>query len=141
MPQCVGQRPPAALPDDRSVGDEEQTTGPARHAVHAAAAEGSNPNRPRICQRMSSSAATTTRPTARPIQIPKPASGVQKPRRSEESRVGKECVRTCRSRWSPHHSNIKLHSTQTHNTPLLPINSLLIIHILISVLTHLNHHH
>src|SRR3546814_14442553 len=24
-------------------------------------------------------------------------------RRSEESRVGKECVRTCRSRWSPYH--------------------------------------
>src|SRR3546814_6493586 len=23
--------------------------------------------------------------------------------RSEERRVGKECVRTCRSRWSPHH--------------------------------------
>src|SRR3546814_8542118 len=25
------------------------------------------------------------------------------PARSEERRVGKECVRTCRSRWSPHH--------------------------------------
>src|SRR3546814_14419482 len=24
-------------------------------------------------------------------------------RRSEESRVGKECVSTCRSRWSPNH--------------------------------------
>src|SRR3546814_15022006 len=24
--------------------------------------------------------------------------------RSEESRVGKECVSTCRSRWSPYHS-------------------------------------
>src|SRR3546814_7191667 len=24
--------------------------------------------------------------------------------RSEERRVGKECVSTCRSRWSPHHS-------------------------------------
>src|SRR3546814_15278820 len=26
--------------------------------------------------------------------------------RSEERRVGKECVSTCRSRWSPYHSNI-----------------------------------
>src|SRR3546814_5287991 len=26
------------------------------------------------------------------------------PRRSEERRVGKECVSTCRSRWSPYHS-------------------------------------
>src|SRR3546814_13420663 len=25
------------------------------------------------------------------------------PTRSEERRVGKECVRTCRSRWSPYH--------------------------------------
>src|SRR3546814_17729150 len=83
MPQCVGQRPPAALPDDRSVGDEDQTTGPARHAVHAAAAEGSNPNRPRIRQRMSRSAATTTRPTARPTQLPPPTSGVQKPRQMQ----------------------------------------------------------
>src|SRR3546814_21196307 len=28
-------------------------------------------------------------------------------RRSEERRVGKECVRTCRSRWSPYHSKKK----------------------------------
>src|SRR3546814_11771191 len=27
--------------------------------------------------------------------------------RSEERRVGKECGSTCRSRWSPHHSNKK----------------------------------
>src|SRR3546814_3308900 len=26
------------------------------------------------------------------------------PARSEERRVGKECVSTCRSRWSPYHS-------------------------------------
>src|SRR3546814_13662529 len=27
----------------------------------------------------------------------------QREQRSEERRVGKECVRTCRSRWSPYH--------------------------------------
>src|SRR3546814_13947112 len=27
--------------------------------------------------------------------------------RSEESRAGKECVSTCRSRWSPYHENKK----------------------------------
>src|SRR3546814_15358131 len=32
--------------------------------------------------------------------------------RSEERRVGKECVSTCRSRWSPYHYNKK----HTHNT-------------------------
>src|SRR3546814_2534342 len=29
--------------------------------------------------------------------------GVDDRRRSEERRVGKECVSTCRSRWSPYH--------------------------------------
>src|SRR3546814_17142793 len=28
---------------------------------------------------------------------------IQRHRRSEERRVGKECVSTCRSRWSPYH--------------------------------------
>src|SRR3546814_8316848 len=32
---------------------------------------------------------------------------VQAKYRSEERRVGKECVSTCRSRWSPYHSNNK----------------------------------
>src|SRR3546814_7522680 len=29
--------------------------------------------------------------------------GLRDARRSEERRVGKECVSTCRSRWSPYH--------------------------------------
>src|SRR3546814_16971936 len=32
-----------------------------------------------------------------------PFSGAVADRRSEERRVGKECVSTCRSRWSPYH--------------------------------------
>src|SRR3546814_20772076 len=35
----------------------------------------------------------------------------QKKLRSEERRVGKECVSTCRSRWSPYHS--KKHKKST----------------------------
>src|SRR3546814_20475424 len=35
------------------------------------------------------------------IAVPK--AGVQPGIRSEERRVGKECVSTCRSRWSPSH--------------------------------------
>src|SRR3546814_4225882 len=37
--------------------------------------------------------------------------------RSEERRVGKECVSTCRSRWSPYHSKqntLKQNGTTTH---------------------------
>src|SRR3546814_20779941 len=30
--------------------------------------------------------------------------------RTEERRVGKECVSTCRSRWSPYHSNKKINN-------------------------------
>src|SRR3546814_15355623 len=33
-------------------------------------------------------------------------------RRSEERRVGKECVSTCRSRWSPYHEKKKLQYKQ-----------------------------
>src|SRR3546814_18672571 len=39
--------------------------------------------------------------------------------RSEERRVGKECVSTCRSRWSPYHSKKKRkkhQNTQDHNS-------------------------
>src|SRR3546814_10799669 len=35
--------------------------------------------------------------------LPEPASLGETTRRSEERRVGKECVSTCRSRWSPYH--------------------------------------
>src|SRR3546814_15518194 len=34
-------------------------------------------------------------------------------KRSEERRVGKECVSTCRSRWSPYHLK-KTHQTLSH---------------------------
>src|SRR3546814_18238226 len=40
------------------------------------------------------------------------AIGRSKPR-SEVRRVGKECVRTCRCRWSPHHS--KKNINKKHN--------------------------
>src|SRR3546814_17110628 len=36
---------------------------------------------------------------------------VDLPVRSEERRVGKECVSTCRSRWSPRHSKKKKKQT------------------------------
>src|SRR3546814_13079390 len=39
----------------------------------------------------------------------KVAGGDDQHGRSEERRVGKECVSTCRSRWSPYHSKKKKH--------------------------------
>src|SRR3546814_16756606 len=44
-------------------------------------------------------AATLNDGDFRPSLVPKSASVIS----SEERRVGKECVRTCRSRWSPYH--------------------------------------
>src|SRR3546814_12758983 len=43
-------------------------------------------------------------------------------RRSEERRVGKECVSTCRSRWSPYHSK-KTH-LNTYTTERRTVNSI-----------------
>src|SRR3546814_21082487 len=37
--------------------------------------------------------------------------------RSEERRVGKECVSTCRSRWSPYHKKKKKEKKMNHNEP------------------------
>src|SRR3546814_12168452 len=45
--------------------------------------------------------------------------------RSEERRVGKECVSTCRSRWSPYHSKKKhyiQYTTQSCNLIIIPID-------------------
>src|SRR3546814_11221926 len=46
--------------------------------------------------------------------------------RSEERRVGKECVRTCRSRWSPYHSKNKNREIITHhmNTMIIKTNTI-----------------
>src|SRR3546814_8275737 len=38
-----------------------------------------------------------------PITAPRALQGAEDLIRSEERRVGKECVSTCRSRWSPYH--------------------------------------
>src|SRR3546814_17544770 len=53
---------------------------------------------------------TRERPLS-PAALPGPVA----PARSEERRVGKECVSPCRSRWSPSHYKKKNH-TQTHPT-------------------------
>src|SRR3546814_1594618 len=37
------------------------------------------------------------------IAVPAGGRGTERGRRSEERRVGTECVSTCRSRWSPYH--------------------------------------
>src|SRR3546814_18255058 len=38
------------------------------------------------------------------------------PGRSEERRVGKECVSKCRSRWATYHSNKKANTTHINNS-------------------------
>src|SRR3546814_13695103 len=43
------------------------------------------------------------RSTHAPMSAIRPTSSATGMNRSEERRVGKECVSTCRSRWSPYH--------------------------------------
>src|SRR3546814_17760325 len=43
----------------------------------------------------------------------KPVGGEIGGKRSEESRVGKECVSTCRCRWAPFHSKKKTNQNNT----------------------------
>src|SRR3546814_3846875 len=47
--------------------------------------------------------ATLDRLGAKIAQVVKTVPGTTSAIRSEERRVGKECVSTCRSRWSPYH--------------------------------------
>src|SRR3546814_18219685 len=49
-------------------------------------------------------------------------SGAGRRLRSEERRVGKECVSTCRSRWSPYH--IKKKSKQTDTIVIIQLTTL-----------------
>src|SRR3546814_11770092 len=49
-----------------------------------------------------------TRPSSRSIAAITAGSS------SEERRVGKECVSTCRSRWSPYHKKKKHNTNQQH---------------------------
>src|SRR3546814_3315082 len=55
---------------------------------------------PRFGTRFKPDTRFESREPSRPTQAPRaPSAGT----RSEERRVGKECVSTCRSRWSPYH--------------------------------------
>src|SRR3546814_7106299 len=64
-----------------------------------------------ICLSESSSGSRRRKPSTTLKQLPRRRSGRIHPVktagtvgvRSEERRVGKECVSTCRSRWSPYH--------------------------------------
>src|SRR3546814_3401076 len=61
--------------------------------------------RRRACPGWRTEPASARRPTGRtrsPV-LPPRGGGGQPAGRSEERRVGKECVSTCRSRWSPSH--------------------------------------
>src|SRR3546814_21079892 len=44
--------------------------------------------------------------------------GWSRGQRSEERRVGKECVSTCRSRWSPYHYKNKQHHTHRQSVEM-----------------------
>src|SRR3546814_17141076 len=51
-----------------------------------------------------------------PLRKVKRSSPASRPVRSEERRGGKECVSTCRSRWSPDHLKKKPQTINQHST-------------------------
>src|SRR3546814_12996095 len=76
-------------------------------------------------------ATTKTEDPAAPVELIRPfgdGSGdevlvsLTKSERSEERRVGKECVSTCRSRWSPYHEK-KKHNTSTRLVVRVNVNT------------------
>src|SRR3546814_20163951 len=70
--------------------------------------------------RISSPSTETTSPSPRP-SVPRRYAGsrartphpIRSANSSEERRVGQECVRTCRLRWSPYHIKKKKHLHKT----------------------------
>src|SRR3546814_14043467 len=52
-----------------------------------------------------------------------PAATGEAPHRSEERRVGKECVSTCRSRWSPYHEKKNISQQQRVVTSTIITNN------------------
>src|SRR3546814_12003911 len=62
-------------------------------------------HRRNVMQKMAAASLADLVRMAERLEIP--VSHSRKSRRSEESRVGKECVSTCRSRWSRLHVNKK----------------------------------
>src|SRR3546814_18208641 len=63
----------------------------------------------------SRNASTADRVCAQPYSSGPLSSAASVARRSEERRVGKECVSTCRSRWSPSHEKKQNNNKKTHN--------------------------
>src|SRR3546814_16049480 len=73
---------------------------------------------PRDCGRCRDTACWTCRRICPPVRLKPCARAMRVARRSEERRVGKECVSPCRSRWSPHPNKNTTHKcvlrTHTH---------------------------
>src|SRR3546814_18717912 len=84
------------------------------HAEKAAAIEKSSRDALALLKQNSPAAAKLAPEAAAILVFPKIVKG-DLIIRSEESRVGTECVSTCRSRWSPYHSNKKTRESQRKN--------------------------
>src|SRR3546814_13750915 len=62
-----------------------------------------DPRYGKLCLALDRGGHRSYHPAWQPHQSGNPLRRGQSPHRSEERRVGEECVSTCRSRWSPYH--------------------------------------
>src|SRR3546814_20616840 len=96
----------------RNESPSEIQRGSALHPIIAATSTGRPARRSSMVMRLSSDPA---RPTGAPASSVSPPLTDRAIMSSEVSRVGKEGVRTCRSRWSQYHLKKKEHNTKHSN--------------------------
>src|SRR3546814_12904437 len=100
---------PARHPDDAIIDVEiEVTDEPVPHLAHRQPV--THHHRPRADEAFPAGLQQRSLDGA-----PRRVRPIEHPHRSEERRGGKECVRTCRSRWSPCHSKKNKHKTPKEN--------------------------
>src|SRR3546814_17774683 len=92
--------------------------GSCRDSTRAGAATLRAPEHPRSSKYQGDREMTTVATAQVPMGRSAQPLEVTEAGRSEERRVGKECVRTCRSRWSPYHYKKKKNKTRKkkHNS-------------------------
>ena len=103
-PRAAQQEEMAELPGPADSGEGEASRGTDPREGFVSSSRSAPPEEDlEVISSSSSEAPFRVAPAQRTAEGVEESSGEGGRRRSEERRVGKECVSTCRSRWSPYH--------------------------------------